>query len=187
MAFWADVGTAREPKRVYRWLMYLGGIESWMVKKVAKPSFEITTAEHKYLNHTFYYPGRVQYETVDITLVDPVQPDAAGTMMQILRHSGYSPPAPTHVNTISKNNAVNALGSVRIVQLGPGKVADPTALDIVEEFTFINAWVSKVNFGELDYESDNLVDVTLTLRYDYATLDTAATERGLATTPFGPS
>jgi hypothetical protein len=179
MAFWADVGTADEPKRVYRWLMYMGNVPSWMVKKVAKPSFEVTTAEHKYLNHTFYYPGRVQYETVDITLVDPVNPDAAGTMMQILRHSGYSPPAEDHVNTISKKNATNALGEVRVVQLGAGDVGNPTDLTIVEEFTFINAWVSKVNFGELDYESDNLIDVTLTLRYDYVELDLGATERAV--------
>ena len=103
MAFWSDAYTEMEPKRVYRWLMYMGSVPAWMVKKVAKPSFEVTTAEHKYLNHTFYYPGRVQYETVDITLVDPVSPDAAGTMMEVLRFSGYSPPAETHVNTISKS------------------------------------------------------------------------------------
>jgi len=179
MAFWSDAYTEMEPKRVYRWLMYMGAVPAWMVKKVAKPSFEVTTAEHKYLNHTFYYPGRVQYETVDITLVDPVQPDAAGTMMEILKHSGYTPPAENETNTISKQSATRALGSVKIQQIGPGNI-ETRAGKVIEEFTFHNAWVSKVNFGELDYESDNLVDITLTLRYDYATLSDASEAIGRA-------
>ena len=32
----------------------------------------------------------------------------------------------------------------------------------------INAWIKDVKFGELDYTSDEMVDVELELRYDYA-------------------
>jgi len=179
MAFWSDAYTNLEPKRVYRWVMLLGGIPQYMVKKVTKPSFEVTTAEHKYLNHTFYYPGRVTYEAVSVTLVDPVNPDAAGTMMSILEVSGYNiPELETDLNTISKAKATRALGLVSIKQIDAEGA-------MVEQFDLINAWVSKVAFGELDYENDALVDVTLDLRYDFAILNPAAKARTVEGLPWG--
>ena len=55
--FWTDKNT--EPKRVYRWIMNIGGIPQWIVKTSGKPKFEVSETEHKYINHTFYYPGKV--------------------------------------------------------------------------------------------------------------------------------
>ena len=81
MAFWSSPTTS--PKRQYRWIMNIGGIPQWIVKKVNKPGFSISESTHKYLNHTFYYPGRVEYEKTSVTLVDPVSPDAAAIMMRI--------------------------------------------------------------------------------------------------------
>ena len=177
MAFWSDPFTMDEPKRVYRWILLMGGVPQWIIKKVKKPSFEVSSTEHKYLNHTFYYPGRVTYETTSVTLVDPVAPDASWTMMEILRHSGYNIPDDANdLNTISKAKATRSLGLVTIKQLDPDGGA-------VDAFDLINAWVHKVDFGELDYENDNLVDITLDLRYDFAQMVThGSVVEGL---PFG--
>ena len=163
MAFWSDAYTDVEPKRVYRWILSMGRIPQWIVKKVNKPSFEVTSTEHKYLNHTFYYPGRVTYEQVSVTLVDPVSPDATHTMMEILRHSGYHLPSETDLHTISKHDATNALGLVTISQID-------NVGGVIESFDLLNAWVTKVNFGELDYENDTLVDIVVDLRYDLAVM-----------------
>jgi len=161
-AFWSDPYSMHEPKRVYRWVLNMGHIPQWIVKKVNKPSYEVSSTEHKYLNHTFYYPGRVTYEAVGVTLVDPVDPDATWTMMEILRESGYDiPTSPDSLITISKARATNALGLVTISQIDPDG-------NIIDGFDLINAWVSKTNFGELDYENDTLVDLVLELRYDFA-------------------
>lgn len=163
-SFWSD--SQVEPKRAYRWILLLGGIPQWMCKKVSKPSFAVSETEHTYLNHKFYYPGRVEWNTVTVTLADPVAPDAAKTMFNIIQNSGYSLPVDqgkAEASTISKANAVSALGEVRIQQLG----ADGKA---IEEWALVNAWVKDVKLGELDYESDDMVDVELELRYDYATL-----------------
>ena len=58
MGFWAAPST--EPKRKYRWICNFGGtigaVEQYLLKKVNKPSFEISETEHKYINHTFWYP-----------------------------------------------------------------------------------------------------------------------------------
>lgn len=173
-SFWSDSGV--EPKRAYRWILLLGGVPHWMCKKVSKPSFAVSETEHTYLNHKFYYPGRVEWNTVTVTLADPVAPDAAKTMVDVIRASGYSIPdgqTAAEASTISKAKAVTALGSVKIQQLGAG--ADSLAGNVIEEWELVNAWVKDVKFGELDYESDDMVDVELELRYDYAVLKKSGT------------
>ena len=179
MAFWSnsEIGVP-EPKRSYRWLLYLGGIPQWVCKKVTKPSFTITEATHTYINHNFYYPGKVEWNTVSVTLVDPASPDAVQTMYNVLKNSGYSPPEDQFdTRTLSKQAAVAALGQVRIVQLGDqfvGTGDDGTVAggqEIVEEWVLYNSWVKDAKFGDLDYTSDDLVEITLELRYDYAKLN----------------
>jgi hypothetical protein len=160
--FWTAAST--EPKRAYRWLLNIGGIPQWIVKKVSKPSFTVSESEHVFLNHKFWYPGRVEWNTVSVTLADPVQPDSAKTMMNILDAAGYRYPLDANqTNTISKENATAALGSVSIKQIK----SDGTALD---EWVLTNAWVKDVKFGELDYTSDDMVDIELEIRYDFAQL-----------------
>ena len=39
---------------------------SWMVKSIDKPSVSLSEASHEYLNHTFYYPGRVTWNSVSV-------------------------------------------------------------------------------------------------------------------------
>ena len=77
--FWTDVNI--EPKRQYRWLAYIGGMDPFLCKKFAKPKVTVSETSHKFLNHTFWYPGRADWETVAITLADPVNPDTAAIMM----------------------------------------------------------------------------------------------------------
>jgi len=173
MSFWNDSSNnVPSPKRNYRWLLFLGGIPQWICKKVTKPAMSITEAEHTYLNHKFYYPGRVEWQTIDVTLVDPVSPDAAQTLDNILNSAGYQPPDDQNQTlTISKNQAVGALGKVVIQQLGVTPIGDTREVQPVEEWQLYNAWVKDFKFGELDYTSDDLTEITLTLRYDYAKLN----------------
>ena len=158
--FWADPKV--EPKRAYRWVLNIGGIPQWLCTKVSKPGFSITESEVTYINHKFYYPGRVEWQEVSLTLADPLNPDASATMMSILDASGYKlPKTPDDTSTLSKKKSIDALGTVRISQLDPeGKAA--------EIWDLVNAWVKDVKFGELDYSSDEMVNIELTLRYDFA-------------------
>ena len=168
-SFWAD--PQLEPKRAYRWLFFFAGVPQWIVKKVSKPSFDVTDTTHDFLIHKFHYPGKVEWKEVKVTLADPVQPDSAATMQRVLEQSGYQYPLdPNTTATISKANAVGALGRCMIQQLG----ADGES---IEEWTLVNAWVKDVSFGELDYSSDEMVNVELTIVYDWAELNSAARAR----------
>ena len=100
-----------------------------------------------------------------MTLADPVEPDAAALVAAAIEESGYSPlTAPTDApKTMSKKKSVGALGELVIIQVdGDGNE--------IEKWTLVNAWIKDVKTGELDYESDDLVNVELEIRYDFAHL-----------------
>ena len=111
-----------EPKRKYRWLLKVDGIPFWSIKKVDKPSYTVSTAEHDFINHKFYFPGRVEYNEISFTIVDMANPVAAETLRQILFAGGYRLPKSADIATqsLTKHGAVTALGRVEIVQLGGG-------------------------------------------------------------------
>ena len=164
--FWSSP-KGKDPKRGYRWIMSLGktNIPAYILKKVSKPSFTVSETPHKYLNHTFWYPGRVEWNTVAMTHADPVEPDAAALVVAAIEASGYSPLTQhtTKPATMSKKKSVAALGELKIQQIDAEG-------EVIEEWTLVNAWIKDVKTGELDYESDDLVNVELELRYDYAHL-----------------
>ena len=164
MGFWTDV---TDPKRKFNFEVSIsdteGQIKNYFAKTATKPSFTINAAEHNYLNHTFYYPGRVTWNDVTVTFVDPGGGDSAsGGLALLLKNMGYNPPAdPTDNSTVSKSKAVTALGSVVIRQLDEEG-------DELDKWTLLNAWITEVNFGDLDYASDDLVEVSCTIKYDFA-------------------
>ena len=109
--FWSDASEGiRDPKRQFRWILLNDNIPVYTLKKVAKPSFTVQESTHKYINHTFYYPGRVSYDPVSVTLVDPVAPDASAKMMQILQQSGYSFPEDQNDTNIAPRGVKNGAG-----------------------------------------------------------------------------
>tara|TARA_B100000676_G_C17795505_1_gene689349 strand:+ start:44 stop:625 length:582 start_codon:yes stop_codon:yes gene_type:complete len=177
--FWTSPN--KDPKRAYRFIVDLASGEgvtgfvngaTWYASKADKPKFSVTETAHKYINHTFHYPGRVEWENVTITLVDPTEPSAAAATAEILEKSGYQIPgsaaAAEATTTINKSDATNALGNVTITQIGE----NPT--DELEKWTLRNAWIQQANFSQLDYESDELSTIELVIRYDWAELQTVS-------------
>ena len=176
--FWSDA--AIEPKRKYRFLLSFNGIPQWIVKTTGKPNFSVSESEHSFINYKFYYPGRLEWEEVSITLVDPVDPDASHTMLQLIENSGYVAPhnflndpqkrgKASNVVTFSKKRAVDAVGGRMYIHMIDEDGAP------IETWSLYNPWIKSVNFGDLDYESDELVNVELSIRYDWADLETKVT------------
>jgi len=190
MPFWStnfgeENAEYKDPKRKFRFTVEFQGISAdpggaalWYAKSVTKPSFTINTAEHKYLNHTFFYPGSVAWQDVSLTLVDPVSPDMTATFSDILQLSGYKPPTDASTDsmgTMSKAKSASALGTVLISQID----ADGNQ---IETWTLWNAFISEVKYGDLAYGEDDLVEMTVTMKYDWArvktTNESAATQGG---------
>ena len=162
--------TLKDPKRKFRFTVEFQGINAtqggamlWYAKTAAKPSFSIGEVEHSYLNHKFYYPGSVTWNTIALTMVDPVEPDMTATLSDIVVASGYSPPTDaTSLGSISKAKAAGALGTVIITQID----SDGNPL---ETWTLWNSFIKDVKFGDLEYGGEgDLTEVALELRYDWA-------------------
>ena len=170
--FWSDAAT--EPKRKFRYLLYFAGMPQFMAKSVTKPSFQVASTAHSFLQHNFNFPGRVTWQDVTITLVDPIQPDATASLYSILKGAGYVLPddvgdqgSDLDTSTISKSKMIESLGStVRIDTIGPGGAAD-----IYESWILNNPQITSVTFDTLDYSSDEILNVTVGLKYDWATLN----------------
>ena len=184
MAFWTKTGGELvEPKRKFRFKVEFMGLDPagqgntntlWYAKTADKPSFQISAAEHKYLNHTFHYPGSVTWQDVSIALVDPTNPDMAASLAAIVSAAGYSPPTDANdLQSMSKSSAAAALGTVNIHQL------DALGAQI-ESWTLQNAWITELTFGDLEYGGDELTELKVVLKYDWATVTTAGTEGSIA-------
>lgn len=194
MAFWNEAGV--EPKRKFKFLLRFGAasdaLPSFIVKKVNKPEATITETSHKFLGHTFYFPAQTTWNEITATVVDPAGSGGAGDALsetvsanttdvaeglyKVLLASGYQSPTNVGValaggsvagtlRTFAKSRSTVQFDQIEIIQID----ADGNAL---ETWTLNNAWIKKISFAELDYSSDDISDVTLTIRYDWADLKT---------------
>ena len=61
----------------------------WYAKKIDKPTFSLTESEHKYLMHSYYFPGKLSWNEITATVVDPGgETDVMTTLAQAMEASG---------------------------------------------------------------------------------------------------
>ena len=148
--------TPFEPKTKNRYIMYIEGIPAYLIKTTGRPTITFEEIELNHINVKRFVKGKGTWETLECTLYDPVVPSAAQAVMEWVRLShesvtgrdGYS-------DFYKKDITLNVLGPVG---------------DIVEEWTMKGAWIQTATFNDLDWATNDPVEVTLTLRYDYAIL-----------------
>jgi len=176
MTFWSEREKIIEPVRPYRFRIMDAGVDLsaagadsgywWWAKSATKPSFEISKEEYQLINHKFKYPGIVTWADIDITIVDSKEFGNSKGLYGQLSKIGYN--LTGEKDGISKTKAIGAKVKEsdvdwQIQQLGAdGKT--------IETWKLINPWIKSVKFGDLDYSSDDLVDITITISYDSATL-----------------
>jgi len=172
--FWSS--TQPDPKRQYRFVVIFADsvganapnrIPNFVAKTVTKPKISVSTVPHMFLDHEFKFPGRVTWDPISITMVDPGgKDDIAAALMSRLGQSGYKYPdtSAEALISLSKGKAAGAVGTVAIAQLdAEGRVA--------EQWSLTNCFITSLDFGGLDYSSDELSEITIELTYDWATLN----------------
>ena len=177
MSFWTS--NTVEPKRNFRWRVTFDipqsdGTETktttiWWAKTVDTPSYEVTSVEHSFFDNTYKFPGRVKWNDVKMTLVDPITPNAVQATNQIILNSGYyikddgsnTKDFGNNPTSITKSGAVSATGVVKI------EILNGEGLP-VETWTLKNPFISNVSFSNLDYSNDDMRTIDLTWRYDWA-------------------
>jgi len=195
--FWSDA--AFEPKRKFKYILSLSPsgevamaagattIADFLIKKVDKPAFSSEVYSHKFMNHEFKYPGRVTWDDISVTIIDADNPHTSAMLYAIIRASGYPLPmdsgtvaeastgmdeATVKGTVVSKSQATKALGVVKIKQFSGQTTGIAGAAVPSEIWTLHNAFIKDCKFGDLDYESEDMLEITMTLTYDWAVLGT---------------
>jgi hypothetical protein len=183
MPFWSAVdGTRHDPKRQSRFKLFIGALNEsktvWYAKSFTKPTAEVNSTTHRYLNHTFNYPGSVKWNDIDIELIDPTDPiDTAASMAQLLTYMGYQiPSGGGDLVNISKRKSVDALGDIYVEQIDDQG-------QTIEKWTLRQAFVKKFDWGSYKYDSDDLNTLKLMITYDWATCEKFSPDVDPAETP----
>jgi len=156
MTFWST--NTLEPLRKFRFQIQIGNDSSiWWAKSVTQPSPDVSMSEYQLINHKIKYPGIVTWNDIDIVMVD-----VGGKGQQFyseLTGSGYNPSGGT--DGMIKEQYKKEVFSIQKLK------ADGTP---AETWTLINPFIKSIKYSDLDYSSDDLVEVSITVAYDSATL-----------------
>jgi len=171
--FWT-ASPNRDPKRAFRFKVEVGSSGTiWYAKTAQRPTVSFGQTEHNFMNHTYYWPGKAEWSEVAVTFIDPVDPDLGGNLMKAIADSGYNiPDGNTNMTSMSKKSVMESLGGkgddIRI------HVIDENG-DLLETWSLMHAWIKSIDFSDLDYGSDEMSEITVTFRYDWAKFATAGT------------
>jgi len=105
--------TAFEPKVQNRFIMYIDGIPSYMVKSASAPSFTDNVIKLDHINSYRKIRGKREWDNMSLSLYDPITPSGAQAVMEWARlgyesvtgRAGYS-------DFYKKDITLNILGPV---------------------------------------------------------------------------
>ena len=150
--------TAFEPKQANRFILYMDGIPSYIVKGVNA----VTVSQGEVvLNHINVYrkvKGKTTWGDIQMTLFDPITPSGAQSVMEWVRlhhesvtgRDGYS-------DFYKKDLVIDVLGPVG---------------DIVSEWVIKGAFIKEANFGDYNWDTENqAINITMTIGMDYCVLN----------------
>jgi len=150
--------TAFEPKQANRFILYMDGIPSFIIKGVSAVSLTQGEVVLNHINILRKVKGKTVWNDISMTLFDPITPSGAQAVMEWVRlhhesvtgRDGYS-------DFYKKDLTVNVLGPVG---------------DIVSEWIIKGAFVKEATFGEYNWDTENEAkQIEVTLGLDYCVLN----------------
>ena len=152
------MATNFEPKVANRFIMYIEGIPSYLIRKAQRPTITNAEVAIKHMNKTRYIKGRTEWSAMTgLELYDPIVPSGAQAVMEWVRlHHESVTGREGYADMYKKDITINMLGPVG---------------DKVEEWQLKGAFITEANFGDISWEDDATpMLVTLGLRFDHAIL-----------------
>ena len=149
--------TAYEPKQANRFILYMDGFPSYIIKQISSFAIENGEVILQHINVDRKIKGKSKWGDVTLNLYDPVTPSGAQAVMEWARLSyesvtgraGYS-------DFYKKDLTLNILGPVG---------------DIIGEWVIKGAFLTNGDFGQYDWASDEVVDLSITVAMDYCILN----------------
>jgi hypothetical protein len=150
--------TAFEPKQANRFILYMDGVPSYIVKGVNAISLTQNEVPLNHINVQRKVKGKTVWNDVQMTLFDPITPSGAQSVMEWVRlhhesvtgRDGYS-------DFYKKDLVLDVLGPVG---------------DVVSEWILKGAFIKDANFGDYSWDqADQAVNITMTVAVDYCVLN----------------
>jgi hypothetical protein len=150
--------TAFEPKQANRFIMYVDGIPSYVIKAISAVTLEQGEVVLNHINVYSKVKGKTKWSDLTMTLFDPITPSGAQAVMEWVRlhhesvtgRDGYS-------DFYKKDLTIDVLGPVG---------------DIVSEWVIKGAFIKGANFGEYNWDTENAaINLSLTIGMDYCVLN----------------
>lgn len=144
-----------EPKRQNRFIIRFPsslGINEWYVISSQRPTAKINSVEIPFLNTSTYVAGRFTWEEMKVTFKDPIGPSASQALMEWFR---------LHAESVTGRMGY-AAGYKKDVEL---EMLDPTGV-VVEKWILQGCFITNLNFGNLDYKTDEIATIDCNLRMD---------------------
>jgi hypothetical protein len=150
--------TAFEPKQSNRFILYMDGIPSYLVKGVGAVSLTQNAVALNHINVQRYVKGKTIWNTIQFTMYESITPSGAQAVMEWVRlghesvtgRDGYS-------DFYKKDVTFNVVGPVG---------------DIVSEWVIKGAVITEVNFGDYSWDDDGqAVNIQVTVQPDYCILN----------------
>jgi len=145
-----------EPKRKFRWVFSIEGIDAFLIKTAARPNVTISEQEIQFINSRRYLAGKANFDAITVVMYDPIAPSGAQQVMEWVR---------THYESVS-GRAGYADFYKRDCQL---KMLDPVGT-VVELWDLKGCFLTNAQFGELDYGTEDPTEISLTIRFDNCVL-----------------
>ena len=150
--------TAFEPKQANRFILYMDGVPSYIVKGVNAITVTQGEVPLNHINVQRKVKGKTVWGDVQMTLFDPITPSGAQSVMEWVRlhhesvtgRDGYS-------DFYKKDLVLDVLGPVG---------------DVVSEWILKGAFIKDANFGDYNWDTvDTAVNITMTVAVDYCVLN----------------
>lgn len=145
-----------EPKRNYRWVLAIEGIDAFLVSETNRPTISMTDKKIDFINSYRNIAGKLSFSDISVKLHDPIAPSGAQQVMEWIR---------THYESVS-GRAGYADFYKRDLQL---KMLDPVGT-VVELWDIKGAFITQANYGSLSYSGDDIMVIDLTLKIDNCVL-----------------
>jgi len=149
--------TLWEPKTKNRFLMYIDGVQPFLIRKTNRPKWTQERKSIDYINLQWYYKGKTIWDAIEIETYDPIVPSAAQSLFEWFRLSHESVTGRDgYMDFYKKDCTINVLGPVG---------------DKIEEWTLKGAFPTSFDGGELNWtDTGEPVTVAMGISYDYAIL-----------------
>ena len=151
------VSTSWEPKKQHQFIMSIGDIPAYLIKASAKPSMTNGEIALDHINTQRSVKDKSVWNSIAVTLYDAIVPSGAQSVMEWVRLHHESATGRDGYSTFYKKQ-------VYLRQLSP-------LGEIVEEWILNGTYILDSNFGSLDWSTEDVVMIEMTLRYDWALLN----------------